>query len=277
MMFRSRLSPPKTLMFRSKSRLLSLGPGPNRSVKCKAQEDVPRIAPKVIVQSPKKRFGYQMPEAQRDELSWIRNAIIYQVFPDRFAPNPAGPMPGFHLEPWGAEPNLRGLQGGHLLGVVDKLDHLEELGVNVLYLCPIFTSSANHRYHTNDYFQVDPLLGGEKAFQELLDAAHARGMKVVLDGVFNHTGRGHQAFVSLLENGAQSPFRDWYVLKGDFPIEPGYMGRQPNFDCWWNIPELPRLNFESQGVREHVLKCATHWIEMGVDGWRLDYPIEVPQ
>ena len=124
-----------------------------------------------------------------DTPDWVRDAVFYQVFPDRFASSDRVVKPG-PLEPWDTPPTLYGFKGGDLLGVVERLPYLADLGITALYLTPVFASASNHRYHTYDYFQVDPLLGGDAALRELLDAAHARDMRVVLDGVFNHTGRG---------------------------------------------------------------------------------------
>lgn len=100
--------------------------------------------------------------------------------------------------------------------MAEKLPYLLDLGVEAIYLNPVFASTANHRYHTVDYFQVDPILGGNEALRHLLEVAHAHGVRVILDGVFNHTGRGFFAFQHLMENGEQSPYRDWYHVKG-FP------------------------------------------------------------
>ena len=107
---------------------------------------------------------------------------------------------------------VHGFKGGDLFGVAERLDELADLGVTALYLTPIFSSASNHRYHAYDYLTVDPLLGGDAALRELLDAAHARGMRVILDGVFNHCGRGFWPFHHVLENGAASPYRDWFHL-----------------------------------------------------------------
>jgi neopullulanase len=121
------------------------------------------------------------------------------------------PKPG-NLEPWDAPPTPHGFKGGDLLGIAEHLDELRELGITALYLNPVFASASNHRYHTFDYELVDPLLGGDAALRELLDAAHARDMKVILDGVFNHASRGFWPFHHVLENGAGSPYRDWFYL-----------------------------------------------------------------
>jgi cyclomaltodextrinase len=124
---------------------------------------------------------------------WVKQAVFYQIFPDRFARtsqhslSPAMQVP---LELWDDPPTPQGYKGGDLWGVIENLDYLQDIGVNALYLNPIFQSACNHRYHTHDYYNVDPLLGGNEAFKELLDVAHARGLKVILDGVFNHASRG---------------------------------------------------------------------------------------
>ena len=151
---------------------------------------------------------------------WVKHAVFYQIFPDRFCRSSrVQHPPAIRFQPWGTPPTARGFQGGDLLGIVDRLDYLAELGVNALYLNPIFSSASNHRYHTYDYMQVDPLLGGEAAFRELLDEAHARAMRVVIDGVFNHTGRGFWAFHHLLETGNSSPYLDWFRVR-DWPLRP---------------------------------------------------------
>ena len=146
-----------------------------------------------------------------DTPAWVREAIFYQVFPDRFASSDRVHKPG-RLQPWDAPPTLDGFKGGDLRGVTEHLGYLEDLGITALYLNPVFQSASNHRYHTYDYFAVDPLLGGDDALRELLDAAHDRGMRVVLDGVFNHTGRGFWPFHHILETGADSPYRGWFHI-----------------------------------------------------------------
>ena len=145
---------------------------------------------------------------------WVRDAVFYQIFPDRFASSVRVPKPGT-LERWDAPPTLHGFKGGDLLGIAEHLDDLRELGITALYLNPVFASASNHRYHTFDYERVDPLLGGNEALRELIDAAHARGMRIILDGVFNHASRGFWPFHHVLENGAASPYRDWFRLDSE--------------------------------------------------------------
>ncbi|HUT15140.1 MAG TPA: glycoside hydrolase family 13 protein, partial [Anaerolineae bacterium] len=204
---------------------------------------------------------------------WVKDAIFYQIFPDRFASSDAVPKPN-NLESWNSAPTRYGFKGGDLLGVVEHLDYLQDLGISALYLNPIFQSTANHRYHTYDYYRVDPLLGGDAAFRTLLTEAHGRGMRIVLDGVFNHASRGFFQFNHILENGAASPYLDWFTVRG-WPLH-AYSARQkPNYDAWWGLHALPKFNVDSPAVREFLLGVARYWIEEGVDGWRLDVPGEI--
>ena len=208
---------------------------------------------------------------------WVKQAIFYQIFPDRFAQSERTFHPkGLQFKPWGAPPEEQGFQGGDLYGVAEKLDYLKDLGVNALYLNPIFTSACNHRYHTFDYMTVDPLLGGNDALRHLLDEAHSRDMKVVLDGVFNHASRGFWAFHHILENGSESPYVDWFHIDG-YPLNPYPRNaeEETNYQSWWNLPALPKFNTDNPGVREYLFEVAEFWIKFGIDGWRLDVPYEI--
>jgi glycosidase len=205
--------------------------------------------------------------------SWVADAVFYQVFPDRFAMSERVPKPS-NLEPWSAPPTRYGYKGGDLYGVIEHLDWLSDLGINAIYLNPIFQSASNHRYHTHDYYLVDPLLGGDQAFETLLGACRERGIRVVLDGVFNHAGRGFFRFNDILENGAASPWCDWFIVS-EFPLNAYRLDEPPNYDAWWNAHALPKLNTHNPAVREYLMKVAEHWIRRGASGWRLDVPEEI--
>lgn len=206
--------------------------------------------------------------------AWVHDAVFYQIFPDRFARSESVAKPA-NLEPWDAPPTVHGFKGGDLLGVVEHLDHLTDLGITAIYLCPIFTSTANHRYHTYDYFSVDPILGGNGAFRTLLDEAHRRDMKVVLDGVFNHCGRGFFQFNHILENGASSPYLDWFTVYR-WPLHPyGPADAKPGYWAWWDDPALPKFKTDTAAVREFLLSVGEYWVRQGIDGWRLDVPNEI--
>jgi cyclomaltodextrinase / maltogenic alpha-amylase / neopullulanase len=207
---------------------------------------------------------------------WVKDAVFYQIFPDRFyrgrgvagAPAPVA----IRYEGWDAPPTLRGFKGGNLWGVIEKLDYIKSQGFNAIYFCPLFASTANHRYHTTDYFQVDPMLGGNQAFGKMVEEAHARAIRVVLDAVLNHSSRGHFAFQNVLENGGASPYLDWYHVH-KFPLEA--YSRHPNYLAWWGNAELPKFNTSNPECREYLLSVAEFWLDFGIDGWRLDVPNEI--
>ena len=209
---------------------------------------------------------------------WVKDAVFYQIFPDRFAKSYAFgknnyPMKPSNLQAWGSPPTHHGFQGGDLLGAAEKLDYLIDLGINAIYFNPIFASAANHRYHTHDFFEVDPILGGNRAFEHFLSEAHKRGVRVILDGVFNHASRGFFQFNHLLECGSESPYTDWFHVHS-WPVN-AYCSDQPNYHAWWGIPSLPKFNTDTPDVREFLWTVGTYWLGKGIDGWRLDVPNEI--
>jgi glycosidase len=204
---------------------------------------------------------------------WVKDAIFYQIFPDRFAKSERVQKPS-NLEPWDTPPTPGGFKGGDLVGVLEHIDYLDDLGINAIYFNPIFQSASNHRYHTHDYYQVDPLLGGNQALHDLIDVAHSRGIKVVLDGVFNHASRGFFQFNHILECGEMSPYLDWFTVKG-FPLNAYDSSQKPNYEAWIGLHALPKFNTANPQVREFIWDVAAYWIKFGVDGWRLDVPSEI--
>lgn len=214
------------------------------------------------------------PSATFSAPSWVQDAVFYQIFPDRFASSPRVPKPS-NLETWDSPPTVHGFKGGDLVGVTEHLDYLQDLGITAIYFCPIFQSTANHRYHTYDYFQVDHILGGNEAFRLLLDQAHSRGMRVVIDGVFNHSSRGFFQFNHILENGEASPYIDWFTVYS-WPLFPyGPADKPAGYWSWWDNRALPKFNTNTAAVREFLWSVGAYWIEQGVDGWRLDVPNEI--
>ena len=204
---------------------------------------------------------------------WVKHAVFYQIFPDRFAKSERLEKPS-NLEPWDAEPTAHGYKGGDLLGVVERLDYLQELGVTALYFNPIFQSACNHRYHTHDYYRVDPLLGGDAAFEEMLAECHRRGIRVVLDGVFNHASRGFFQFNDVLENHGSSPWLDWFTFRG-FPANAYDPNLPPGYVAWVGLHALPKFNTDNRQVREYLMRVGEYWLRKGIDGWRLDVPEEI--
>ena len=172
-------------------------------------------------------------------------------------------------------------------------DYLQDLGVTAVYFTPVFSSAANHRYHTYDYFNIDPLLGGNDALRQLLDAAHERNMQIVLDGVFNHASRGFWQFHHTLENGRDSPYANCFTSSPERLDRDRHFAAYPDPDAqaalasgvgsfdaigyhaWWNLPALPKFNTDLPAVREFLWDVAAYWIEFGIDGWRLDVPTEI--
>ena len=224
--------------------------------------------------------------------AWFGEGTCYQIFPDRFRrsriPDPGGMVGGRSVHAaWQEEPEYRpdargevrnrDFFGGDLKGVLEQLPYLQSLGVETLYFNPIFEAAENHRYGTADYEHVDPMLGCDADFSALCRAAHARGMRVILDGVFNHTG-----FVSRYFNGdgfypqpgaaqsQQSPYYPWFHFQ-HWP---------DRFDSWWGIYTLPAVNEGEDSYRDYIIRgehsIVRRWLQAGADGWRLDVADELP-
>lgn len=197
---------------------------------------------------------------------WVNDAVFYQIFPDRFARS--AHAADADIDDWDAAPTRDNFLGGDLAGITERLDHLAELGVNALYLTPIFAAGTNHRYDTADYTRIDPMLGDTAAFDALLTAAHARGIRVILDAVFHHCGIGHWAFRDVMAKGADSPYADWFFTD-EFPL---ISTPVPNYGtcsgCWY----LPKLNVDNPELRKYLFDAAAGWTRRGIDGWRLDVP-----
>lgn len=222
---------------------------------------------------------------------WFTDGIMYQIFPDRFAkslsrdikPKPYAQMNGdwygsiskYAERPGDAVDNNE-FFGGDLYGVAEKLDYLRSLGVNIIYLNPIFEAHSNHRYDTGDYMKVDGMLGGDDALDELIRQCRLRGMRVILDGVFNHTGNDSIYFnaegnyPSLgAAQGKASEYYDWYSFKS-FPDD---------YVCWWGVKILPTLNKSSRSLRNFISGengVIRYWLKKGISGWRLDVADELP-
>ncbi|MCX6136013.1 MAG: glycoside hydrolase family 13 protein, partial [Ignavibacteriales bacterium] len=202
---------------------------------------------------------------------WVADAIFYQIFPDRFSNgdrsnDPAG------TEEWGAKPTPRNFFGGDLRGIIERLPYLKDLGITAIYLNPIFTAGSNHKYNAADYQSIDPSFGSNDIFKEFLRICHTESIRVVIDGVFNHTGTDHRAFKDVKARGAVSSYAGWYNIFS-YPVQPP---SKPNYECWWNYGSLPRLMVQNPDVRNHLFEITRYWTELGVDGWRLDVANEIP-
>ncbi|MBC7260811.1 MAG: glycoside hydrolase family 13 protein, partial [Chloroflexi bacterium] len=201
---------------------------------------------------------------------WVPDAVVYQIFPDRFRNgDPMNDPPG--TEPWGGIPTRENYFGGDLAGVIQALDYIADLGATAIYLNPIFKAGSNHKYDTYDYFTIDPAFGNDATFDQLIREAHARGIRIILDGVFNHCGIGFSPFQDLIKNGASSRYKDWF-FPYSFPI---CMEPYPNYATCGGAAFLPKLNTRNPEVEAFVHRVALYWLARGIDGWRLDVAYEI--
>ncbi len=213
---------------------------------------------------------------------WARGIVGYQIFPDRFRNgNPANDPPGtraWHYEPLVPPEGWFVFYGGDLQGLRDTLAYLQSLGVRLLYLNPVFSSPSNHGYDITDYFAINPRLGTLADFDSLLARAHRLGIRILLDGVFNHCSDQHPFFQDVRRRGPASPYYDWFHIKR-WPF-PEHFDEQHKpadyYECWWGFGSLPKWNHQNPRVREYLLQAAEFWTRRGIDGWRLDVPNEVP-
>ena len=207
---------------------------------------------------------------QFDAPSWAEGAIYYQVFPDRFARDDTVPS-ARKWSKWNAVPSAKSYFGGNLSGILAKLDHLTELGVNVLYMTPIFLASSNHKYDTIDYFRVDPDFGTEDELRTLVEECHQRGIRVVLDAVFNHMGSDNPIFLDILKRGPESPYADW-IYPSSWPLSK----KKRNYETFAYAAHMPKWRTATPEVETYLIDVARYWIEKtGIDGWRLDVSDEV--
>lgn len=216
--------------------------------------------------------------------SWLNNGVMYQIMTDRFCMvGNTEPYEDKIMRVWGEQPfyrdedgvvRNRDFFGGNLQGIISKLDYLAELNVKTLYLNPIFKAYSNHKYDTEDYEQIDPMFGNDEDFKELCAQADKRGMKIILDGVFNHVGstskyfnRGGKYGDGGAYNDVKSPYRNWFNFDGN-----------NNYECWWNFETLPRINAASAQAQKYLCGkdgIVPRWLTAGAAGWRLDVVDEI--
>ena len=240
---------------------------------------------------PQHRWQMTVYDAASPTPGWFGEGLTYQIFPDRFCrsrlPDMAEMPAGRRLhENWDDIPDYlpdgdgeycRDFFGGDLAGIREKLPYLRELGVETLYLCPIFEASSNHRYNTGDYRRIDPMLGTEEDFRALCAEAHNLGIRVILDGVFNHNGRDSRYFNADgrydtlgAAQSQDSPYYPWFHFH-PWPTD---------YDAWWGIRDLPAVNEDAPSYRDFIFggedSVIRHWLRAGADGWRLDVADELP-
>lgn len=216
------------------------------------------------------QYPYVNPTDVHTQPDWIHDAVFYQIFVERFHNGDTENSPP-HLSDWSSEPKPRSFFGGDLQGIIDKLDYLEELGINGLYLTPIFQSPSNHKYDTVNYFEIDSYFGNKEVFGKLVQQAHEKGIRIVLDAVFNHCSNSFPPFLDVAEKGKASKYYDWFIIDGDtVKTDP------PNYTMFGFVGYMPKFNTANPELKEYLLSSVRYWTtEFDIDGWRLDVSDEI--
>lgn len=222
---------------------------------------------------------FQLPfnhKADRIEVpEWVKEAVVYNIFPDSFASDRREILCKPTRQTYdGVE--CQSLLGGTVRGITQNLDYIKELGFNCIYLNPFFVADSYHKYDLVDYYHVDPTRGSDNDFKELVTKAHEMGIRVIIDGVFNHISSNHPFFVDVKKNGTKSKYYDCFYDLGDgslsFPTE----GEKPSYTCFAYVPQMPKTNTSNEFLKDYFCKVGEHWIkEYDVDGWRLDVANEL--
>lgn len=213
---------------------------------------------------PNEADGYNAPD-------WCRKQVYYQIFPERFLSADDKLTPS-DAEPWGSTPTRENFMGGDIQGIIQGLDHICELGATCIYMTPIFKAPSNHKYDTVDYFEINPSFGTKEDLRELVSQVHKRGLRIVLDGVFNHCGYYWPQFQDLVQNGEESRFKNWFFPQS-FPVTLS----ENNYDCVGHYKWMPKINLSCHDAAEYFTGVGEYWIrEFDIDGWRLDVADEVP-
>lgn len=218
------------------------------------------------------QMHYIRTENIADVPDWAKKAVIYQIYPDSFATqkeyisrkeNEVSGADGF---------TSRSKFGGTLLGIADNIDYLKDLGINCVYLTPIFRANSWHKYDTIDYLDIDPCLGSKEDFKTMVNVCHQNGIKVMLDAVFNHCGPDFFAFHDVLSHGEKSRYKDWFYVK-EFPVQTKPV---PNYECFAYVHTMPKLNTGNPEVKQYLIDAAKYWTqEFHIDAWRLDVANEI--
>ena len=216
-------------------------------------------------------FHYIRVEDMPHVPEWFQKAVVYQIYPDSFATAKGFiSAEGKSLRINGQE--FRSQNGGTLKGIQENLPYMADLGITCIYMTPIFAANSWHKYDSVDYLEIDPCFGTKEDFRQLVNACHELGIRVILDGVFNHCGPGFFAFQDLIKHGAASRYKDWFYVQ-NFPVQ---MEPRPNYECFAYVSTMPKLNTGNPEVKKYLLDVGTYWVrEFDIDGWRLDVANEI--
>lgn len=202
---------------------------------------------------------------------WMKTASFYQIFVDRFCQGDMEKDTSYINCKWGDIPTPKTFAGGDLKGIIEKLDYIDELGCNTIYLTPVFCSISNHKYDISDYYNVDRQFGTNEDLKKLVDLAHEKGMRVVLDAVFNHCSEEISQFQDVLKKGKDSEYFDWFVIKGDKVSK-----ERDNYESFAACTYMPKWNTSNEEVQQYLIDIGTHYLtEYDIDGWRLDVSDEI--
>lgn len=223
---------------------------------------------------------YQYPFILREEIvdvpSWFKTAVVYNIFPDSFASQKCLNKEQSEIKTLEDGRLCRSRLGGTIKGITENLDYIQNMGFTCLYLNPIFVAGEYHKYDVMDYYHIDPCLGTDEDFRKLVDELHRRGMRIVIDGVFNHCSWQFFAFNDVVEKGTASRYCKWFYDL-EFPVvRPETMDELPNYICFAYERKMPKLNTSEMEVQTYFADVGAYWIkEFHVDGWRLDVANEI--
>lgn len=222
---------------------------------------------------------YQFPYNHKDDIAdtpkWIKQAVFYNIFPDSFATSKR------YISEKPSKNTLNGittegLLGGTIKGITENIDYIKTLGFNAIYLNPIFTATSYHKYDLMDYFHIDPCFGTDNDFKDLVETAHHNGIKVVIDGVFNHCSWHFFAFEDVCKNGEKSKYLNWFSNLKLPVIKPESPEVYPEYECFGYERSMPKVNTCNPEVIEYFCKVCVHWVKnYDIDGWRLDVASEI--
>ena len=222
---------------------------------------------------------YQLPFNHPADIAtppaWAQDAVVYNIFPDSFATSHRFISGKPSEKEWNGQ-ITHGKLGGTLRGVIENLDYIQELGASCIYLNPIFAAGEYHKYDLLDYHHIDPCFGTDEDFRQLVNDCHARGMRVIIDGVFNHVGWNFFAFDDVVRNGKTSKYKNWFYHL-QFPVErPENPETYPTYECFGYERMMPKINTCNPEVQNYFCEVGRYWVrEFDIDGWRLDVASEI--